>query len=330
MKENIVGLDISNLWAAYMNNSMATCINQYALQTITDLQIRSLYEKTLKSSEYNVRSIVEFFNNEQHPIPHGFTKEDVNLKAPRLFTDEYLLFYLHEMSILGLNAYSLGSATAIRDDVYQFYTTAYQGASELYRSSMKMMQSKGLLERSPVINLPEQVEFSEKQSFLAGWFGDHRPLNVIEITSLYFNLKKSIMTKALILGFSQTAQSKKIRDFMLKLVELGDKHINLFAAVLNEDFINSAITWDTHVTDSRTAPFSDKLMMAHGGFLIQTAMAYYGTAFSSAMRRDLGAKYAAAIVEDAKVAEDGMNIMIANGWFEQPPHTVDRKELSKM
>ncbi|WP_243300350.1 DUF3231 family protein [Bacillus litorisediminis] len=177
--------------------------------------------------------------------------------------------------------------------------------------------------------MPKKVEFVEKQSFLAGWLGDHRPLNVTEITSLYFNLKKSIMTKALALGFSQTAQSKEVRSFMKGVVELAENHINTFRSKLHEDFVSSSIFWDTHITDSQTAPFSDKLMMAHGGFLLQAAIAYYGTAFSSSTRRDLGAEYSAAVARIAQVAEDGMNIMIANNWFEKPPHTVDRNEIQK-
>jgi Protein of unknown function (DUF3231) len=47
------------------------------------------------------------------------------------------------------------------------------------------------------------------------------------------------------------------------------------------------------------------------------------------MRRDLGLKYSSAIARDVKLAEDGVNIMIANGWFEEPPHSVDRRELPK-
>jgi hypothetical protein len=37
------------------------------------------------------------------------------------------------------------------------------------------------------------------------------------------------------------------------------------------------------------------------------------------MRRDLALKYSVAIAKDAKLAEDGANIMIANGWFGEPP-----------
>ncbi|UPM52682.1 DUF3231 family protein [Gottfriedia acidiceleris] len=34
------------------------------------------------------------------------------------------------------------------------------------------------------------------------------------------------------------------------------------------------------------------------------------------------------IAMDVKLAEDCTNIMISNGWFEEPPSSVDRRELS--
>lgn len=35
------------------------------------------------------------------------------------------------------------------------------------------------------------------------------------------------------------------------------------------------------------------------------------------------------IIEVLKYAEDGINIMIKNGWMEEPPTFVDRDRLSK-
>jgi hypothetical protein len=329
MEKKIITLDVSNLWTPYISNTMGTCVNKYALQTITDPEIHNIYDNALHLSKNIVQKITVIFNNENFPIPYGFTDEDVHLNAPRLFSDEFWLFYLHEMTIHGLTAYSLGVTTSHRLDVRQFYLDAFNGATELYVTTLEMMKSKGLLERTPTIVLPEKIEFAEKQSFIAGWFGDHRPLNAIEISSIYFNLQKSILTKDLALGFSQTAQSKEIRSFIQRVVELAEEHISIFSSILHGDFISSTISWDTHITDCQIAPFSDKFMMFHCSFLIQSAMAYYGTAMSGSMRRDLGLKYAAAIARDAKLAEDGVNIMIANGWFEEPPHSVDRRELPK-
>lgn len=328
MEKKIVALDVSNLWTPYMNNTMALCVNKYALQTIQDPEINAIFCKALNLSENIVQKITAIFNQEHFPIPHGFTAEDVHLDAPRLFSDELWLFYLHQMSIHGLTAYSLGITASRRRDVRQFYFETYKESYELYETTLGILQSKGHMERPPTIAIPEKIEFAESQNFLAGWFRHQRPLNTIEISSLYFNLQKTILTKDLALGFSQTAKIKEIRRFMEEVVQLAAEHIEIFTSILNEDFISSAITWDTHVTDSQAAPFSDKLMIFHCAFLIQAAMAYYGTALSGSMRRDLGLKYSSAIARDVKLAEDCANIMISNGWFEEPPSSVDRRELS--
>ncbi|WP_394234099.1 DUF3231 family protein [Niallia oryzisoli] len=328
MEKKIVALDVSNLWTPYMNNTMALCVNKYALQTIQDPEINAAFCNALNIAENIVQKITAIFNQEHFPIPKGFTEEDVHLNAPRLFSDELWLFYLHQMSIHGLTAYSLGITASRRRDVRQFYFETYKESNELYETTLELLQSKGFMERSPTIALPEKIEFAEKQNFLAGWFGHQRPLNTIEISSLYFNLQKTILTKGLALGFSQTAKLKEIRRFMEEVVQVAAEHIEIFTTILHEDFISSAITWDTHVTDSQIAPFSDKLIMFHCAFLIQAAMAYYGTALSGSMRRDLGLKYSSAIARDVKLAEDCANILIANGWFEEPPSSVDRRELS--
>jgi len=328
MEKKIVALDVSNLWTPYMNNTMALCVNKYALQTIQDPEINAAFCNALNIAENIVQKITAIFNQEHFPIPKGFTEEDVHLNAPRLFSDELWLFYLHQMSIHGLTAYSLGITASRRRDVRQFYFETYKESNELYETTLELLQSKGFMERSPTIALPEKIEFAEKQNFLAGWFGHQRPLNTIEISSLYFNLQKTILTKGLALGFSQTAKLKEIRRFMEEVVQVAAEHIEIFTTILHEDFISSAITWDTHVTDSQIAPFSDKLIMFHCAFLIQAAMAYYGTALSGSMRRDLGLKYSSAIARDVKLAEDCANILITNGWFEEPPSSVDRRELS--
>ncbi|MCM3121773.1 DUF3231 family protein [Mesobacillus sp. AQ2] len=39
--------------------------------------------------------------------------------------------------------------------------------------------------------------------------------------------------------------------------------------------------------------------------------------------------YSRVNAEVLKYSEDGINIMIANEWLEQPPLSVDRKDLTK-
>ncbi|SFB27151.1 DUF3231 family protein, partial [Bacillus sp. UNCCL13] len=88
-------------------------------------------------------------------------------------------------------------------------------------------------------------------------------------------------------------------------------------------------TLDAEITDSTSSPFSDKLMMFHTGFLFSTAMIYYGTGWASSPRRDLTPKYLSAISDDAKIGKEWMDLMIKNGWLEQPPLAEDREKLAK-
>lgn len=81
--------------------------------------------------------------------------------------------------------------------------------------------------------------------------------------------------------------------------------------------------------DSTIPPFSDKLMMFHVTQLITGGMGNYGTSMSASTRRDLLTHYQRFIVEVGQYSEDGANLMIKHGWLEQPPQSVDRKEIAK-
>ncbi|MEH7484306.1 DUF3231 family protein [Neobacillus drentensis] len=89
------------------------------------------------------------------------------------------------------------------------------------------------------------------------------------------------------------------------------------------------IKWDSEVSKSTIAPFSDKMMLFHIVTLVATASGYYGAAFALSQRRDLGLKYEMLIAEITKYAEDGANLLIKNGWMEQPPTFDDRDKLAK-
>lgn len=164
MEKKIVTLDVSNLWTPYISNTLGTCVNKYALQTITDPDIHNIYDKALHLSKNFVQKITGIFQNENFPIPYGFTDEDVHLNAPRLFSDDFWLFYVHEMTIHGLIAYSLGITTSRRLDVRQFYSEAFKEATELFDTTLGMMQSKGLLERPPQSRFRKKLNLQKNKA----------------------------------------------------------------------------------------------------------------------------------------------------------------------
>ncbi|MGG7619134.1 DUF3231 family protein [Bacillus coreaensis] len=173
------------------------------------------------------------------------------------------------------------------------------------------------------------MEFVEKQSFLAGWFGEQRPLTGLEVTHLYANIQTNKLGEAFCLGLAQVAKQEEIRDYMIRGVEICKKHITLFSEYLHSNFLPAPMTWDQEVTGSTDLPFSEKLIMFHVGLLSAAGMGNYGVAMSLSPRRDIAAMYARLIPEVGKFAEDGTNINIKHRWMEKPPHAIDRDELTK-
>jgi hypothetical protein len=72
---------------------MSIQILSYFLQHCEDEDIKLLLENGLALSKDFTQRIEGFFKDGNFPIPIGFTKEDVNLSAPRLYKDEFYVHY---------------------------------------------------------------------------------------------------------------------------------------------------------------------------------------------------------------------------------------------
>jgi hypothetical protein len=322
--------EITSLWTTYQSSTMIICGVKYFLTTVEDEEISAILNYVLDFSNKRVQTVKQFLKEEQFPIPVGFTEQDVNLNVPRLFSDKLILLYMLNMGRFSLSLESINLSLSARDDVSAFYSECLEQAKELADRGRKLALKKGLFVRTPYLPTPKKVDFVKKQSFLNGWFGDRRPLLGIEISNLVYNSERNALGEALITGFSQVAKSKEVREYMIRGRKISTKHFEVFSSVLHEEHLSSTMNVTSEVTDSTLPPFSDKLMMFHIAALVASGIGQYGAAMSSSPRRDLGVMYTRLMTDIAKYAEDGANIMINNGWMEQPPIAADRDELAKV
>ncbi|QOR65210.1 DUF3231 family protein [Cytobacillus suaedae] len=321
--------EMANLWSTFFNDSLANNVLQYFLNNVEDVKVEEILNYALGVSQEHLQFLSELFEENNFPIPAAFAPQDVNKNAPRLYTDEFYLYYLKNMGMIGGNGYSLALGNAARLDVRNFFTKAITQSSNIYNMTSEILLEKGLFIRPPQINIPKNVEFVTKQSFLSGWFGDRRPLTSIEVMNLFFNVERNDLGRSLLTGFQQVAQLKEVKDFVARGIKIASKHIEVFGSVLSESELPTPMVWNTLPTDSTEFTFSDKLIMFHTTALTAASTSHYGTSLGSSPRRDLGAHYTRFVLEIMQFAEDGANIMINNGWLEQPPSAVDRQKLKK-
>lgn len=320
--------EIAQLWTQYLNDSSSICVLSFFLEKAEDEEIKPLIKHALDLSQSHILKITAILNEEKNVVPYGFSiKEDVDLSAPRLYSDSFVLNFLNQMSKVGLTSYAGSVAASVRDDIKAYYMECLSETMQLYKKSTDLLLSKGLFIRSPSLPNLEKVEFVKKQWFMLDVFGEKRPLTAAEVDNLFANLQRNALGVATLTGFSQVAQNKDVKQFFLKGLEIGNKHLKLFRSKLEESKLPAPMGWDSEITNSTAYTFSDKLMMFYTSGLVTLSVGYYGTAVSQSPRGDISAMYNRLSLEVQLYAEDGANIMIKNGWLEQPPMASDRDEL---
>lgn len=319
--------EIGKLWAMYLGNTMSKCVLKFYLKYVEDQDTRRILEHALDLSNSFVRKIKNIFTQEKFPIPIGFTEEDVNVNAPRLFADEFYLHYLKYTGKAGMSLYANAIPLVIRDDIREFFTDSLQSTVKLMNVVNSILLEKGFLMNPPYIPIPERVDFVKKQNFLNGYFEDVRPPHGLEIAHLYDNMENDITSKALIMSFSQVTNNKELKQFFNKGKEINQKHIESCMQKLSKSNLPSPSLLDHLVSTSTEAPFSDKLMIFHKIDMFSMKIRSYANGVSLNGRRDISVMYTRFMLDVDLFVEAGAKIMINHGWMEQPPEAVDRSKL---
>ena len=325
----LTAAEVSALWLQYMGDSMAICVYKYFLKIVENNKIKPILELSLQLSESHIMKIKEFLNSANFQVPIGFTENDVNVNAPRLFSDQFLLFYSYIMTIHGITAYSLAITNLERQDIQNYFFECMVSSKELFQKIVVLAKSDSKFPSVPSIPSPLGANFMESPGFISNLIGDKRPLNSSEISTLFFNSTKTGFIKSLSLAFSQVVEQEDVRNFMLKNVKLAGKDADSFDAILQQEYLPIPEKWDVEITDSTVSPFSDKLIMFHAGFLVNAALTYYGASLGSSFRSDILLNYSKVFTHAMEAGVMSYNIMVKHGWLEKQPEAIDRKSLAK-
>ncbi|MED1471664.1 DUF3231 family protein [Bacillus salipaludis] len=316
--------EIGKLWATYFGNTMSTQILSYFLQHCEDEHIRTLLENGLALTKDFIQRIEDIFKKENFPIPVGFTKDDVNLGAPRLYQDEFYAHYLKYAAKAGMSLYSVAIPLTMREDIREFFIYSLNCTSIFLGQINNVLLEKKYIPKLPTIPMPNRVDFVHEQSYLNGFVGDVRTLNAMEIIHLFDNIENNVTSKTLLLGFYQTVQDEKIKALFKRGLEITEKAVKRYMEKLHIEQLESPSYKEHLVTTSTYPPFSDKIMLFHKVDMFSMKIRAFGNSLAVSPRRDLGFLYGRSLQNVVLFVDDGANILIDKGWLESPPQAFDR------
>ncbi|WP_188455696.1 DUF3231 family protein [Virgibacillus oceani] len=321
---SLTAAEVSALWLQYTSDSMAICVYKYFLNIVEDKEIKTILRFSLQLSETHIVRITEFLKSANFEVPIGFTEKDVNVNAPRLFSDQFLLFYSYIMTIHGLSAYGLAITNIERQDLQDYFFECTNSSRELFQKIVELAKKQPKYTSVPSVPSPHEAEFIESPGFISNLIGDKRPLNSSEISTLFFNSMKTGFIGSLSLAFSQVAVREDVRKFMLKNVKLAGKDAESFDSILQHGHLPIPEKWDNEITNSTVSPFSDKLIVSHAAFLVNAALSYYGASLGSSFRSDIILSYSKVFTHAMEAGALSYNILVKHRWLEKQPETVDR------
>ncbi|CDQ18400.1 Protein of unknown function [Halobacillus karajensis] len=317
--------EIGLLWTQYIQNSMAIPLLEYFKVTSEDEEIQSLIALAREIADYGVQECGGFLEGAGHPIPNGYSMDDLNPNAKKLFTDAFILTFLGHMAKAGLTseAYSLGASA--REDVRQFFSIRIQKQEALYNHCVHIGFEKNIYTMSPQIAVEDEIEYVESKKYYHPF--SKRSLNAVEITHIFENIKNNTVGEMICQGFAQTTKNKTIKEFMSQGKKMSGKHRKVFANFLEQSGIIPPMNSSNMLTTNTDPVFSDRLMMYVISVLASSGQGNYTTGASVSLRYDLIFTYHKLTLDAAVYSKDGLDIMIHNGWFEEPPQAPDRHKL---
>jgi uncharacterized protein YeaO (DUF488 family) len=316
--------EISSLWNSYLTNTMTQWVSRYFLAKTQDEELHSILEYAEEIATIEVDKSKAFLEEAGQPLPHKYDKEDVDLSAPAICTDQFTLIIKYTLAQAAHVVYSLSLSTSTRKDIRGFYQECLKNSAELFNRLADLMVKKGLHHPELHIPTPSHVEKISEQNYLAGWFVDRRPLNSQEINQLEYNFKATELHKTFMKSFAQVTPSKELKKHFQRGVEMFQKHLEIFQSILTENDLPKLPTWESELTDTAISPFSDKLMLYKMTLLTAAAAGRYGMAISGVLRKDLGGHFTRLMAETLQYGEDSANLMIERGFMDQLPMAKER------
>jgi hypothetical protein len=328
-KSPLSSSEIGTLWLTYMEKTLILRITEYFLEKTEDQEAKNILGMCWQEVNYYTDLMKMVFEQQGIAVPIGFNNQDVNLEAPKLFDNGFDIMLLRVLKKMSMGLYTISMNMSYRVDVMTIYEGLTAATQKLYKLATLYLLRKGILTLPPKVTMPKTTEFIKSNEYLEGLnpFSQKRTLNLIELGILHQGIEGNNVGFQLMTGFSQSAQDKEVKEYCIKGMKLAKKQIQTFEEMLLKSNVHFSATSGSTVTTSTIPPFSDKLLMHCIAFLNGFAIVgmSFGTFFS--LRKDITMQSTLIAKDVFFYGQEGINLMIKKGWFEEPPQMEDRSQI---
>jgi hypothetical protein len=324
-KDALTANEISSIWSAFMKNSMEIKFLEYFLESTEDFEIRKVIQKMLNHRGESIDYLDNILVKENIAIPLGFTDDDVCTKAPKIFSDTFILYFCYDLILFSINVFSSALFDCLRNDVRDYFQTSLKHNIQMQNMILELKVSKGVYLSFPKVAIDNVVDLVDEMNFLKGIFGEARPINVSEIANLSKIINRAQFSKMIFVAFSKISKSSHISKHFNRGRDEIQRVLDVLSHVLDQENIPMSASSDYQISDIEASPFSDKLML----FFVNMCLGMFcftlvSQGITSCLRSDLILKISKVSNELKFYYLDGVKLSIKEGWLERPPQSINK------
>lgn len=320
-KPKMSSAELGSLWTTYHKKTMILRFLEYFIENADDEEAKNLMSSLWELLHPKVIEMKSMFENEGAASPEGFTKQDVNLEAPKLWENGFDIMFSRMLKQISTGMYALHLTISYREDIIRLYKQLTEITENYYGHFTQYLLERSLLPSPTYVTMPKSIDYITDKQYMKGTniLGHKRLLNTVEFGVLYHAIESNITGMQLMKGFAQCAKDEEVQKYFTKGMELSKEIIKEDENILLQNNIQSPATPGGTVTSSTIAPFSERLMMfcnfLLGGFSLG------GQGFSGAFlwRNDLITKTGVQAKDVFEYTREGTILMMSKGWLEEPP-----------
>ncbi|WP_264737775.1 DUF3231 family protein [Cytobacillus firmus] len=310
--------ELGFLWYLHSSSNMVNIFLGNLIETAEDTDLKNVLTEIKTLSSFQEQEALQFLADNGLSITPFFSENDLHSPSEKLFSDQLMVEILKHITSNGLGVLSFQYTDLTVPKVKNFFKEILNKLIQIDISILNLLENKGLLQNRSFSY--ENAKDRESKIFKVA-STQQRPLNAVELASMFGSFQCNNVGLALCTAFSDTAKDEDTKSFLQDGIKLSYHQVEVLSEIYRENGVPTTTGLEAHVQKVNKSPFSDKLMANLIMFLNPIGIGNLQTAVVSSYKKS-HVKILKELIDQVEgYSEQGFKLLVRKDWLNEPPVT---------
>ncbi|MBG9586056.1 DUF3231 family protein [Cytobacillus firmus] len=312
MKLNELGF----LWYLHSSSNMVNIFLGNLVETAEDPDLKDVLTEIKALSSFQEQEASQFLADNGFNVTPFFSENDGHSPSEKIFSDQLMIEIIKHITSNGLGVLSFQYTDLTVPKVKNFFKEILNKLIQIDISILNLLEQKGLLQNRPFSY--KNAEDRESKLFKVA-STQQRPLNAVELASMFGSFQCNNVGLALCTAFSDVAKDEDTKSFLEDGTKLSYHQVDVLSEIYRENGVPTTTGLEAHVYKVNKSPFSDKLMANLIMFLNPIGIGNLQTAVVSSYKKSHVKRLKELIDQVESYSAQGFKLLVRKDWLNEPP-----------